>query len=54
MKKLPKEFTSTEAIFIAKKLGIKERTVYKKIRDYVGIGLLKKVKTGLYRKLSKN
>jgi hypothetical protein len=54
MNKLPKEFTSSEAISIAKKLGIKERTVYKKLRDYVGIGLLKKVKTGLYRKLSKN
>ena len=54
MNKLPKEFTSTEAISIAKKLGIKERTVYKKLRDYVGIGLLKKVKTGVYRKLSKN
>jgi len=37
-----------------KKLGIKERTVYKKLRDYVGTGLLKKVKTGVYRKLSKN
>ena len=50
MNKLPKEFTSGEAISIAKKLGIKERTVYKKLRDYVGIGLLKKVKTGIYRK----
>ena len=50
MNKLPKEFTSTEAISIAKKLGIKERTVYKKLSDYVGIGLLKKVKTGLYSK----
>ena len=54
MNKLPKEFTSAEAIKIAKKLGIKERTVYKKLRDYVGTGLLKKVKTGVYRKLSKN
>ena len=52
--KLSKEFTSAEAISIAKNLGIKERTAYKKLRDYVGIGLLKKVKTGLYRKLSKN
>ena len=50
MNKLPKEFTSSEAISIAKKLGIKERTAYKKLRDYVGIGLLKKVKTGIYRK----
>ena len=50
MNKLPKEFSSGEAISIAKKLGIKERTVYKKLRDYVGIGLLKKVKTGLYSK----
>ncbi|MDG1919975.1 MAG: DUF3987 domain-containing protein [Flavobacteriaceae bacterium] len=54
MNKLPKEFTSSEAISIAKKLGIKERTVYKKLRDYVDNELLKKVKTGLYRKLSKN
>ena len=54
MNKLPKEFTSSEAISIAKKLGIKERTVYKKLRDYVENELLKKVKTGLYRKLSKN
>ena len=54
MNKLPKEFTSGEAILIAKKLGIKERTVYKKLRDYVENELLKKVKTGLYRKLSKN
>ena len=54
MNKLPKEFTSGEAISIAKKLGIKERTVYKKLRDYVENSLLKKVKTGLYRKLPKN
>ena len=54
MNKLSKEFTSGEAILIAKNLGIKERTAYKKLKDYVGIGLLKKVKTGLYRKLSKN
>ncbi|MDA9680578.1 DUF3987 domain-containing protein [Flavobacteriaceae bacterium] len=54
MKKLPKEFTSGEAISIAKKLGIKERTVYKKLRDYVDNELLKKVKTGLYRKSPKN
>ena len=54
MNKLPKEFTTGEAIIIAKKLGIKERTVYKKLRDYVENELLKKVKTGLYRKLSKN
>ena len=54
MNKLPKEFTSGEAISIAKKLGIKERTAYKKLRDYVENELLKKVKTGLYRKLSKN
>ena len=54
MNKLPKEFSSGEAISIAKKLGIKERTVYKKLRDYVENELLKKVKTGLYRKLPKN
>ena len=54
MNKLPKEFTTGEAIIIATKLGIKERTVYKKLRDYVENELLKKVKTGLYRKLSKN
>ena len=54
MNKLPKEFTSSEAISIAKKLGIKESTFYKKLRDYVENELLKKVKTGLYRKLSKN
>ena len=54
MKKLPKEFSSGAAISIAKKLGIKERTAYKKLRDYVENELLKKVKTGLYRKLSKN
>ncbi|MDC3276797.1 DUF3987 domain-containing protein [Flavobacteriaceae bacterium] len=54
MNKLPKEFSSGEAISIAKKLGIKERTAYKKLRDYVENELLKKVKTGLYRKLSKN
>ena len=50
MNKLPKEFTSAEAISIAKRLGIKERTVYKKLRDYLENGMLKKVKTGLYRK----
>ena len=54
MNKLPKEFTTGEAISIANQLGIKERTVYKKLRDYVENELLKKVKTGLYRKLSKN
>jgi len=48
--KLSKEFTSSEAISIAKKLGIKERTIYKKIREYVQNGFLKKVKTGIYRK----
>jgi hypothetical protein len=50
MNKLPKEFTTGEAISIAKKLGIKERTVYKKLRDYLDNGLLKKVETGVYRK----
>ena len=50
MNKLPKEFTSAGAISIAKRLGIKERTVYKKLRDYLENGMLKKVKTGLYRK----
>ena len=50
MNKLPKEFTSAEAISIAKKLGIKERTVYKKLRDYLDNGLLKKVETGVYSK----
>ena len=48
MNKLPKEFTWSEAISIAKKLGIKERTVYKKLRDYLDNGLLKKVETGVY------
>ena len=42
MNKLPKEFTSGEAISIAKRLGINERTVYKKLRDYTSSGLLKK------------
>ena len=50
MNKLEKEFTSAEAISIAKKLGIKERTVYKKLRDYLDNGLLKKVETGVYSK----
>ena len=50
MNKLPKEFTSAEAFSIAKKLGIKERTVYKKLRDYLDNGLLKKVETGVYSK----
>ena len=50
MNKLPKEFTSAEAISIAKKLGIKERTVYKKLRDYVKNALLKKLETGVYSK----
>ena len=50
MNKLPKEFTSAEAISIAKKLGIKERTVNKKLRDYLDNGLLKKVETGVYSK----
>jgi len=54
MNKLPKEFTTGEAITIAKKLGIAERTVYKKLSDYVKSELLKKVKTAVYRKLSKN
>ena len=30
--------------------GIKERTVYKKLRDYVKNGLLKKLETGVYSK----
>ena len=50
MNNLEKEFTTKEAISIAKKLGIKERTVYKKLRDYLDNGLLKKVETGVYRK----
>ena len=50
MKKLPKEFTTGAAISTAKKLGIKERTAYKKLRDYVENELLKKIQTGLYRK----
>ena len=54
MNKLPKEFTTGEAIIIATKLGIAERTVYKKLRDYVENELLKKIKTAVYRKLSKN
>ena len=54
MNKLPKEFTTGEAISIATKLGIAERTVYKKLSDYVKSELLKKVKTAVYRKLSKN
>ena len=37
MNKLPKEFSSGEAISIAKKFGIKERTVYK--RKYMGFKL---------------
>ena len=51
MNKLPKEFSSGEAISIAKKLGIKERTVYKKLRDYVENELLKRISMGLYKKL---
>ena len=54
MNKHPKEFTTGEAIIIATKLGIAERTVYKKLRDYVENELLKKIKTAVYRKLSKN
>ena len=48
--KLPKEFTTAKAILIAKKLGIKERTVHNKLKDYSEIGILKKVKYGLHRK----
>ena len=50
MNKLPKEFTTGEAMSIATKLGIAERTVYKKLRDYLDNGLLKKVETGVYSK----
>lgn len=50
MNELPKEFTPSEAISIANTLGIKERTVFKKLKYYVEIGLLKRVKVGLYSK----
>jgi hypothetical protein len=50
MNKLPKEFTSAEAISFAKRLGIKERTVYNKLSDYTNSGLLKKVSKGVYKK----
>ena len=51
MNKLPKEFKTTEAISIAKKLGIKERTAYKKLKDYVEFNILARVKMGVYKKL---
>ena len=54
MKCEDRDFETGEAITIAKKLGIAERTVYKKLSDYVKSELLKKVKTAVYRKLSKN
>ena len=50
MNKLPKEFTSAQAISIANQLGIKERTVYKKLRAYTENGILKRVSMGVYRK----
>jgi|TARA_B100000767_G_scaffold106860_1_gene102550 DeoR/GlpR family transcriptional regulator of sugar metabolism len=50
MNKLPKEFTSAEAISFAERLGIKERTVYNKLSDYTNSGLLKKVSKGVYKK----
>ena len=49
--KLPKEFTSGEAISIAKKLGIKERTAYKKLKDYVEMNILIRARMGVYKKL---
>ena len=50
MNKLPKEFTTAESISIANKLGIKERSVYKKLKNYTESGYLKKIGTGIYRK----
>ena len=51
MNKLPKEFTLGEAILIAKKLGIKERTAYKKLRDYVEMNIIIRARMGVYKKL---
>lgn len=50
MNKLPREFKTSEAISIARNLGINNRTAYYKLKNYVQTGLLKKLKTGIYRK----
>ena len=48
---LPINFSTEEAIKNADKLGIKERTVYKKLKKYVDDGLVKKKSLGLYKKI---
>ncbi len=48
---LPIDFSTEEAIKNANKLGIKERTVYKKLKKYVDDGLVQKKSLGLYKKI---
>jgi len=49
---LPIDFSTEEAIKNANKLGIKERTVYKKLKKYVDDGLVQKKSLGHYKKIS--
>ena len=48
---LPKKFYTKDALSIAKSLGIKERTVYKKLKSYCDNGIIKKKELGVYIKV---
>ena len=48
---LPKKFYTKDALSIAKSLGIKERTVYKKLKSYCVNGIIKKKELGVYIKV---
>ncbi|MDC1031222.1 DUF3987 domain-containing protein [Flavobacteriaceae bacterium] len=54
MNKLKIEFTTKEAILVAKSLGFKERNVYNKLRVFSNKGYLKKISSGKYKKLHIN
>jgi len=47
---LPIDFSTEEAIKNAKKLGIKERTVFKRLKKYNDDGLIQKKSLGKYKK----
>ena len=49
---LPIDFSTEEAIKNANKLGIKERTVFKKLKKYNDDGLIQKKSYGYYKKIS--
>jgi transcriptional regulator with AAA-type ATPase domain len=48
---LPIDFSTEEAIKSADKLGIKERTVFKKLKKYDDDGLIQKKSLGQYKKI---